>query len=146
MQAVHLLSLLVEHIGERPVFLQGSTGDERLRGICTIGQASHQSSDSPITHSAIMMELGAAWSRSRVSGRRVAPRRSARRPPRRPVPAPLSSRPRDGTWQAPICGPVAVVALYRDERNSNRAMVSAARLIETKEHHLAIEQMYHKTG
>ncbi len=60
MQAVHLLSLLVEHTGERPVFLQGSTSDERLRGICTIGQASHQGSDSPITRSAIMMELGAA--------------------------------------------------------------------------------------
>ena len=62
----------------------------------------------------------------------------------RPVPAPLSPRLRDEVWQAPERLPAAGAALYRDERNSNRATVSAARLIETKEHHVIIEQMYQK--
>ncbi len=47
-------------------------------------------------------------------------------------------------WQAPERLPAAVAAPDRDERNSNRATVSAARLIETKDHHVILEQMYQK--
>src|SRR6266702_4517261 len=87
---------------------------------------------------------GSLWRSPGRLSRCYAARQSAGRPPQRPVLAPLSSRPRDGVWQAPVRGPAAFAAPFRDERNSNRATVSAARLIETKDHHVIIEQMYHK--
>jgi len=47
-------------------------------------------------------------------------------------------------WQAPERLLAAVAAPDRDERNSNRATVSVARLIETKDHHVILGQMYQK--
>src|SRR6266700_3923843 len=110
MQAVHLLSLLVEHTGERPVFLRGST------------------SDSLITHSAIMMELGAAWSWSRVSGRRVAPRQSAGRPPQRPCRAPSLPGPQGGVWKTPVGGQKFFRTPFWREPKQNGITVPAAAL------------------